>query len=124
MRATNCLPSTPRTLEESCEYSGPRPSPTNIFSPLQPGQRGHHHHMKAIVRDWTIDEKRAGRHTLHSTLLDTRGEVETRATKEHPVSNYKRGAQDPPSHLWDHSEAALEQTELGYLCCCLTCQQA
>ena len=26
-------PSTPRTLEEFYEYSGPRPSPTNIFSP-------------------------------------------------------------------------------------------
>lgn len=30
--STNCLPSTPRTFEESYEFSGPRPSPTNIFS--------------------------------------------------------------------------------------------
>ena len=29
----NCLPSTPRTSEESCEYFGPRPSLANIFSP-------------------------------------------------------------------------------------------
>ena len=30
--STNCLPSAPRPLEESCKYSGPRPSPTYIFS--------------------------------------------------------------------------------------------
>ena len=111
MRSTNYLPSTPRTLEESCEYSGPRLSPINIFSPLQLGQHGHHHHAKAIVRDQTIDEKRARQHTLHSTLLDTRRGVETRATQEHPVSNYKRGAQDPPSYLRDHSDRSWPRTD-------------
>ena len=30
---TNCPPSTPRILEESCEYSGGRPSQTNISLP-------------------------------------------------------------------------------------------
>ena len=29
--STNCPPATPRALEEPYEYSGPRPSPTNIF---------------------------------------------------------------------------------------------
>ena len=33
MTEKNCLPSTPRTLQESCEYSGPRPSAKKFLSP-------------------------------------------------------------------------------------------
>lgn len=60
------------------------------------------------------DEKRPRKHLPHSTfLLDTRGEEEARATQEHLVSNCRRGAQDPPSHLGGRLEASPEQTRVG-----------
>ena len=74
--------------------------------------------------DWTCDERKARQHLLYSSSLDARGEAETRVTQEHLASNCRRGVQDPPSHLGDHSEAGSEQTGVGYLCCCLSCQQA
>ena len=58
--------------------------------------------------DQTCDEERARQHFLHSLSLDTRGEVKARVTQEHLALNCRRGAQDPPSHLGDPSEAGPE----------------
>ena len=44
--------------------------------------------------------------------------------QEHLASNCGRGAQDPPSHLGDRSEADPKQTGVGCLCCCPTYQPA
>ena len=49
---------------------------------------------------------------------------EGKRTQGHLASNCKRGVQDPPSDLTDRSETGLEQTGVGYLCCCPTCQPA
>ena len=166
--STNCPPSSPRILEESCEYSGPRPSPTNIFSPAvtktawAPSscegdgdgsdmwwEESHAHYSvlgprSPLSREWNAwlllfrttcrvcGIKLAFNQSVvilrylptRSVTTDTRGEAEIRATQEHPASTCRRGTQDPPSHMGDRSEAGPEQTGVGYLCCCLTCQPA
>ena len=107
-------PFTPRTLEESCEYSGPRPSPTNIFSPAATAETT----WAPSSCEGTCDEKGARKRLPHRPSLDTRGEAETRAAQEYLTSNCRRAAQDPQSHLGDRSGAGPERTGVGYLCCC------
>ena len=107
-------PFTPRALEESCEYSGPRPSPTNIFSPAATAETA----WAPSSCEGTCDEKGARKRLPHRPSLDTRGEAETRAAQEYLTSNCRRAAQDPQSHLGDRSGAGPERTGVGYLCCC------
>ena len=95
---TNYPPLTAKTLEESCEYSGPSPSSTKS-RPLQPQQHGHHHHAKAIEMDRKCDEKRARQPLPHNPSLDTTGEAKTRATQEHLALNIE-GELKTLYHTW------------------------
>ena len=80
--------------------------------------------MQRLHRLWTCNEKRAGQHLSHSSPLDTRREMEEKATQEHMASSCGKGTQDPSSHIEKRSEAGSEQTKVAYLCCCPTCQMA
>ena len=120
---TNCRPPyILTTLEDSGEFSGPRPSLTNIFSPATTKTAWHYHHAKTVETDRTLDERRARQHFPHSPSLETREDAGTRATQDHLALYCRRGTQDPSSHLEDRSEADSEQTGEGYLCCCPTWQ--
>ena len=83
-------------LEESCEYSGLRPSQANIFLPA------------ATRSAWAPIMQ----HLPHNPSLDTRGEAEVRVTQDHLMSSCRRGARYFLIHLGDHSEAGPEQTPL------------
>ena len=79
--------------------------------PLQPREHGHRHRAKAMEMDRPCDETRVRKHHPHSLSLDIRGEEEARKTQEHLATDCGRGAQAGP-----------EQTRVGILCCCPTCQ--
>lgn len=90
-----------KNLRRNCEYSGPSPTPSNIFSPATTTTTWAPSSGEGDgdIGVWTFDERRARQPLPHSPSLAIRGEAKTRANQEHLASNCRRGTHDPPSHL-------------------------